>query len=212
MSRTTEDPALRENAVTVSVVVGLVLVAVVFVASTLRAPEMPTYAPTPPAPVEVGGEKVGPVTVTVDASAGDRWVYFDFSRGSVVESPRSTEWDLAFRRYRIIVNGGPGFAGEGGVLGFPGVHFDSLVSVPENDYVLTRHEGDSLNAVLEKWYDYSWTSHVLEPKPAVYALRTADGRYAKFQILGYYCPGARPGCVTIRYVYQGRGGPDVGTS
>lgn len=197
---------------TVTVVGGLVVAAVVFVASTLRAPEIPSYPPTPPAPAEVGAERVGPVTVTVDAAAGDRWVYFDLSRGSVVESPEPQEWDLAFRRYRIIVNGGPGFAGGGGVVGFPGVHFDSLVSVPEADYVLTRQERDSLNPALEKWYDYSWTSHVLEPKPVVYALRTADGRYAKFEILGYYCPGARPGCVTIRYVYQGAGGPDVGTS
>lgn len=203
---------MRENAVTVTVVGGLVVGAVVFVASTLRAPEIPSYPPTPPAPAEVGPEKVGPVTVTVDASVGDRWVYFDLSRGSVVESPEPREWDLAFRRYRIIVNGGPGFAGGGGVVELPNAHFDSVVSVPETDYVLTRQEGDSLNPALEKWYNYSWTSHVLEPKPVVYALRTADGRYAKLQIVGYYCPGARPGCVTIRYVYQGGGGTDMGTS
>lgn len=203
---------MRENAVTVTVLGGLVVAAVVFVASTLRVPEIPSYPPTPPAPAEVGAEKVGPVTVTVDASVGDRWVYFDLSRGSVVESPEPQEWDLAFRRYRIIVNGGPGFAGEGGVVGLPGVPFDSVVAVPETDYAVNPQNGDSLNPVLEKWYEYSWTSHVLEPKPAVYALRTADGRYAKFQILGYYCRGARPGCVTIRYVYQGGGGLDVGTS
>ena len=35
---------------------------------------------------------------------------------------------------------------------------------------------------------------------------TADGRYAKLQLLSYYCPGARPGCLTFRYVYQGAGG------
>jgi len=26
-------------------------------------------------------------------------------------------------------------------------------------------------------------------------------------MLGYYCPGSRPGCVTFRYVYQGDGSP-----
>jgi len=40
-------------------------------------------------------------------------------------------------------------------------------------------------------------------------LRTADGRYAKIEILGYYCIGALPGCTTFRYVYQGGGGTDV---
>lgn len=36
-------------------------------------------------------------------------------------------------------------------------------------------------------------------------MRTADGRYAKLEMVGYYCPGARPGCPTFRYVYQGDG-------
>ena len=36
--------------------------------------------------------------------------------------------------------------------------------------------------------------------------RTADGRYAVFQILSYYCPAAQAGCTTIRYRYQGAGG------
>ncbi len=37
------------------------------------------------------------------------------------------------------------------------------------------------------------------------AVRTADGRFAKVQILGYYCSGPRAGCLTFRYVYQGDG-------
>ena len=41
-------------------------------------------------------------------------------------------------------------------------------------------------------------------------VRTADGRYAKLEILGYYCPGAHPGCLTFRYVFQGDGTPLVG--
>ena len=38
-----------------------------------------------------------------------------------------------------------------------------------------------------------------------YAVRTADGRYAKFSIVGYYCGEVRSGCFTIRYAYQGDG-------
>lgn len=198
------------DGVSLTLVIGLSVVAGILVATTLRAPEIPSYPPTPPAPEEVGARKVGPLTVTVDASDGDEWTYFDFSRGSVVESPAPREWDLAFRRYRIIANGGPGFVGEGGVLPLPGTGFDSVLTVPDTGYVVNRREGDSVNPALERWYDYSWTSHVLEPKPIVYAARTADGRYAKLEILGYYCPGARPGCLTLRYVYQGEGGVDLG--
>jgi hypothetical protein len=39
----------------------------------------------------------------------------------------------------------------------------------------------------------------------VWAVRTADGRYAKLEMVGYYCPGPQPGCPTFRYVYQGDG-------
>jgi hypothetical protein len=41
-------------------------------------------------------------------------------------------------------------------------------------------------------------------------VRTTDGRYAKLEILGYYCPGGQPGCLTFRYVFQGDGSPSVG--
>ena len=192
-----------------ALIIGLTVGAGFLVATTLRAPEIQSYPPTVPAPEEVGARRVGPVLVTVDASDGDEWIYFDFSRGSVVESPTARGWDLAFQRHRIIVNGGPGFVGEGGVRPLPSTSLDSVDTVPDTAYVVNQGERDSTNPALERWYDYSWTSHVLEPKPVVYAVRTADGRFAKLQILGYYCPGARPGCLTLRYVYQGDGGVDV---
>ena len=65
--------------------------------------------------------------------------------------------------------------------------------------------GDSVNPALERWYDYGFTSHLLTPKPGVYAVRTAEGDYAALRFLSYYCPGARAGCVTFEYVYQGDG-------
>lgn len=194
-----------------TLVAALVAVTVVLVGSSLAAPEVPTFPPTPAAPAEVGARKVGPVTVTVDASASDGWTFFDFSRGSVVESPKASDWDLAFQRHRIMVNGGPSFGGGAGVMELTGTHFDSVATAPETGYLVAEMAKDSLNPALERWYDYSWTSHLLEPKPAVYAVRTAEGHYAKLEILGYYCPGARAGCLTIRYVYQGAGGFDVGT-
>lgn len=188
----------------------LVLVAVVFVGSSLRAPEMATYAPTNVLPVEVGAAMVGPRTVTIDAAGSERWRFFDFSRGSVVERLSPTGWDLAFRRFQIAVNGGAGFAGEGGAVDLGEVVFDSVRSVPVDGYVQATTAKDSVNAAVGRWYDYSWTSHVLTPKANVYAIRTADGRYAKLQIVGYYCEGAVAGCPTFRYVYQGAGGTDVG--
>jgi HmuY protein len=46
----------------------------------------------------------------------------------------------------------------------------------------------------------------LHPKPNVYIIRTADGKYAKMRIISYYCDGGQAsGCFTIEYIYQGDG-------
>lgn len=181
----------------------LVVATVLLVALSLRGPAVQEYAPTLVEPRDVGPELVGPDTLTVDARDPDRWVFFDFSRGSVVREPGPTGWDLAFRRFHVIANGGPGFDGEGGILALGPVAFDSVATVPAVGYQATEAGSDSTNPAIARWYDYGWTSHLLTPKSGVYAVRTADGRYAKLELLGYYCVEARPGCVTFRYVYQG---------
>lgn len=187
------------------IVVALVVVggAVTLVVASLRRPELEPFPPTEPTPIEVGTDLIGPVSYTVDAT-GEAWTYFDFSRASVVEDPADTEWDLAFRRHSVIANGGPGFAGSGGILETE-VAFDSLDAAPAAGYAMNRVRGDTVNEAIEDWYDYSWTSHILRPRPATYVVRTADGKYAKIALVSYYCPGARAGCITFRYVYQGAG-------
>ncbi len=182
------------------VVVG---VAAAFVAASLRRPELDMFPPTSAEPSETGSALVGPVIFTADATE-EGWSYFDFSSGSRVDDPAGTNWDLAFRRHSIIVNGGPGFTGQGGVLEATAA-FDSLTTAPVEGYVANRVRNDTVNTATEDWYDYSWMTHILRPKPVTYVVRTADGRYAKFEVVSYYCPGAIAGCVTFRYVYQGDG-------
>jgi len=182
-----------------------VLVAVVFVASTLRRPAIEGWPLTPGDPVEAGTAFIGPATWTVDASSTVDWVLFDFSRGSVVPYDSPLGWDIAFRRFHVMTNGGPGFAGRAGIVDLGVVAFDSVMEAPASGYVFSDASGDSVNAAALHWYDYGFTSHLLRSKRHVYAVRTADGRYAMFEILSYYCEGAIPGCMTFRYVYQGDG-------
>lgn len=199
---------MRSRLIPAALVTAIVLVAASLVLGTLNRPEPPTWPPTPPAPREVGDGLVGPAVVTVDASDGDRWRYWDFSRGSVVESPGRLEWDLAFRRNEIAVNGGPGLRGAGGAWVFT-APFDSVRTAPVQGYRAAAAERDSANPAFDKWYDYGLTTHLLTPLPRTYVVRTADGKYAKMEILGYYCPGARAGCLTFRYVYRGDGGREL---
>jgi len=186
------------------IAVGAVLaLAGVFVAVTLQVPSVPTYAPTPAAVREAGPGLVGPVLYTVDASAPDVWRYFSFRAGSVVDSPAPRGWDLAFRRYSIIAGDGVGLRDLGEM------RLEDVRAVPVTGYVANEQRGEPRNPAIASWYDYSYFSHVLSPKPRVWAVRTADGRYAKLEIVGYYCVGGRPGCPTFRYVYQGDGSTAV---
>jgi hypothetical protein len=132
----------------------------------------------------------------VDASSSEAWRFFQFSTGSLVERPGPTDWDIAFRRFHVITNGGDGFAGDAGALDLGPIAFDSIDTVPETGYEPTVARSDSVNHAIERWYDYGFISHLLTPKRHVYAVRTADGRYAKLEFLSYYCPGATPGCAS----------------
>lgn len=174
---------------------GVVALAVTLVALTLRPNDVPAYAPTPPAPHDVGSGLVGPRLYTVDATAPDAWRHFSFRLGSVVETPA----DLAFRRYAIVA--GPG----AGILDLGERRLDEVRDVPADGYQANEGQADPRNPAIGGWYRYGFFSHVLTARPHVWAVRTGEGRYAKLEMVGYYCPGATPGCPTFRYVYQGDG-------
>ena len=203
---------MRPPPIAAAVLGAVALAAVLLVVASLDRPAPIEYAVTPPRPEEAGDSLIGPVVYTVDASSPDRWIFFDFSRGSVVEAPGPTEWDLAFSRFTVIVNGGSGFAGQGGAQDLGIVPFDSVSSVPASGYQGTEARSDSVHPAFRGWYDYSFTSHLLTPRPSAFAIRTADGRHALLRFLGYYCPGASPGCVTFEYLYQGGEGRSVARS
>ena len=169
----------------------------------LRRPSIPTGAVTTPEPVPVADSLVGPADYTVNALDSDHWTYFDFSRNAVVTNPGPLDWDLAFRRFHILANGGPGFAGNGALANLGSVDLDALRELPDSGWVMS--DRDSTNRAIARWYDYGYTSHLLESRGHVYGVRTADGKYAAIAIASYYCEGAESGCLTFRYVYQGDG-------
>jgi hypothetical protein len=189
----------------VIVIAAMIAVAVTAVMLSIRRPSVPTFAPTRAAPRDAGRARVGPALYTVDATGPERWRHFSFRLGSVVEDPGPLDWDLGFRRFQIIANGGPRFAGRAGVVDLGQVAFAGVTSAPEAGYVATEGDGEPKNAALAGWYRYGFFSHMLTPRPRVWALRTADGRYAKLEIVSYYCPDFQPGCLTFRYVFQGDG-------
>jgi len=174
----------------------ILLIAALLIGSFTR-PEFPAYALTVPAPRAVGDTLVSATTYTLDASSTDRWVTFDFARSAVVDSGA---WDIAFRRFHVITSPG------GGIQDLGPVSFDSVSEVPDGGYLANAVEGgDTVSPGVGKWYSYSMLSHLLMSKHHVYAVRTARGRYAKLELLAYYCKDAGIACLTFRYAYQGGG-------
>ena len=166
------------------------------VIGSLATPEFPPYTPTVPHPAVVGDSLVGPATYTLDASSTDRWRRFDFRRSAAVDSGA---WDIAFRRFHLIT--GPG----GGIVDLGPVKFDSVRELPAGGYLANTNTSDTTNPGVGKWYAYSMLSHLLTSKRHVYGVRTAAGRYAKLELLAYYCREVGTACVTFRYAYQGDG-------
>ena len=201
----------RARPVALLAVAAIVIVAATLVVLSLRQSTVPMYEPTSPSPRDTGRSLVGPVLYTVDATGPEHWRHFSFRLGSVIDNAGPMEWDLAFRRYQVIANGGSRFAGGGGIVDLGEVAFAHVTSVPDVGYLGTEGNTDPRNPAIAGWYRYGFFSHVLSPKPRVWAVRTADGRYAKIEFVSYYCSRAQAGCVTFRYVYQGDGSRIVAT-
>ena len=149
------------------------------------------------------------LVTTVNASSEKEYVYFDFSSGKPVNilDTSSLEWDLAFRRGKVISNGGASSKlGKAGLIDLGEVEFDEITEVPMDKYTQdVAAKTETENPVLMKWYNYNYFTHKLTAKKNSYAVRTANGKYAKFQFISFYCDNKEAGCVKIRYVYQDNG-------
>lgn len=174
-------------------------------------------SPSPLNPIEVGKELTETIIYTFDSTTLDNWMFFDFSRGSIVSDVSDFKdpkgWDLAFRRGKIASNGGgTNKLGLVEVAKLNTTDFDSVTSVPEDakfvkDVKLSAG-ADPKNASLDKWYSYNFMDHNLKSYKNVIIIKTAEGNYAKMQIISYYCKKEEKkvaGCYSIKYVYQGNG-------
>jgi len=173
----------------------LLLVAALLIGSITR-PEFPPYTLTVPRAAPPATALVGPATYTLDASSTSRWRTFDFGRDAAVDSG---PWDLAFRRFHLIA------APAGGIVDLGPVPFDSVAELPADGYLGNALSPDTTNPGVGKWYDYNMLTHLLTSKRHVYGVRTARGKYAKLELLAYYCKDVGVACVTFRYAYQGNG-------
>lgn len=178
-----------------------VLLAGILVTDSLRRPSPSMYGPLAPGASPVVDSLPG-LRVTLDARDPERWAYYDFSARRVREVGNGGDWDLAARRYHVMVNGGEALPGDAAVAPAGEASLDGPHRVPRAGWTGTRRDGDGelVHPLLADWYRYDFVSHLLLARPQAYVLRTVEGRYVKLRFESYYCPGTEAGCVTFRYV------------
>ena len=155
---------------------------------------VPTFDPSPRVTASLAPTPRLDDTITVDATDSKRWQFVDFDRGGVVVPPDTAGWDLAVRRYHVIASD---------AIADLGVRrLEDVRDVPEGGFVANVVDDDTSNAAIRRWYKYSMVTHLLEPTGHAYAVRTREAQLVTMEILGYYCTGLRPGCLTLRYSYR----------
>ena len=147
---------------------------------------------------------------------------FDFDTG--METDSETDWDIAFRATDIIVNGGssmgtidePTRNGDGGAY----IAMGTMADVTEVDVSMFFQDSENGYAIMSGsgngWYTYTGPPTFLVTPTAgrILVFKTADGKFAKVEILSYYqgapdSPDAftdQSRYYTFNYVYQPNSG------
>jgi hypothetical protein len=120
-----------------------------------------------------------------------KYTFFSLGTNSKIASTDSAtnNWDLAFAGNIIRINNLTTGPGNGGAFVYTGT-FDALTSIPSDStfridnapssYAITKSSGKG-------WYNYDPQSTLVTAIPGrVLVIKTANGKYAKVEILNYY--------------------------
>jgi len=157
----------------------------------------------------------GGVTSSIDASVGglgnsggEPFVYLKFGNGMLdkvaiddAQSFDSAEWDMAFKRYVIRVNGGDSGPGGASVAAVDASTLAGVTAPAAASFAADDWTGDSCVALVDglgapatavgTWYVAD--DMRLDPLAKVYVLRRADGTSFKLRVLSYYGDPGDPG-------------------
>jgi HmuY protein len=146
----------------------------------------------------------------------NKFTFFSFKTGAIVSNTdsASTKWDIGFRSTVIILNGGTSGPGVGGAIVQTAIFSEVLVS-PETGFLQDDKTNSASPYAIPKgsgkgWYNYDGATNVISPIAGrVILVKTAEGKYAKVEILSYYrdAPAAPTSSsvdrnYTFRYIYQ----------
>ena len=150
--------------------------------------------------------------------------YYSLVDNKVISSTdaATTKWDIAFSSTKILVNSGTSVPGLGGAFVFKGL-FDDLKTIPaDSSFAIDNSTAASYAIPLgsgRAWYTYDGLTTLVSPIAGrILVIKTANGKYAKIEILNYYKGGVtlastasvndklfKQRYYTFRYTYQSNG-------
>lgn len=108
----------------------------------------------------------------------------------------TNKWDIAFKQFYVKVNGGTSATGGGNAGAFvANSTFEAYSAIVQGDTAFKQDAAPAyaINPAPGAWYTYNTTSFVALPIPGkIIVVRTADGRFAKLEILSFYKDGITP--------------------
>jgi hypothetical protein len=128
------------------------------------------------------------------ADNGGYSLYFNLTTGTSVAATDSntTKWDIAFKTTTIKVNSGTSGPGTAAAQ-IVSTGFDDLTEAPVDGYTVDGASGFAIpSGTGSGWYNYtgaatSGPQHAILPIAGkTIVVKTANGKYAKIQIVSYY--------------------------
>lgn len=150
----------------------------------------------------------GSVVTIVDAQDEEAWIYLDLETKKEIaadDAADSSDWDLAFQRYRVRTNGGTSGSGGAAAARLPAT-FDEIENAPADGWFEDDENGDGVDNdpayafhAGDGWYRYDPSTHRLDAREVVYVVRTGAGNHFKIRLLAYYDDAGTPGIVSFRW-------------
>lgn len=126
-----------------------------------------------------------------------KYTFYSLERNEVVPPADSAtrRWDIGLRGTTLITNSGNSGPGAGGGFVFVGL-FDDLARVPADSAFRTDNAPTAYaipSGSNRAWFVYNPQANLVTPIPGrVLVIRTANGKFAKVEILNYYKGGQTP--------------------
>ncbi len=157
-----------------------------------------------------------------DGNGTGHYTFFSFKYNSIVPLSDSAtiNWDVAFNATTLLVNGGTSGPGIGAAQLYTGI-FSELAMAPSEGYKQDNSGALPPFAIPtgsgNGWYNYNSTTHVISAIPGrVLVFKTAQGKYAKVEIINYYKNNPTTATnidiaryYTFRYSYQDNGSKNL---